>query len=76
MRCGTPNLIGVAARSGAAVSRRSTLESRIYRTVDVRFGGGPTEKAPGSLGHLASGLPYFMANLQRPTLNLLANLHE
>ena len=37
-------------------SRLKTPESRIYRKVDVRFGGGPTEKGCHEQ-HLAGGLP-------------------
>ena len=37
-------------------TRNRTLESRIYRKADVRFGGGSTEKGCPTQ-HLAGGLP-------------------
>src|SRR5947207_2848855 len=37
--------------------RQPTLESRIHRKVDVRFGGGPMQKYQPDHWQLGSGLP-------------------
>ena len=55
--------------------RNKTLESRIYRKIDVRFGGGSSEKARVKRD-LAGGLPCGLASTPTvcadcPNLHLL-----